>query len=78
MVNINTHLSDNKLDVQGGLSQSLGNNLIIHFNPLNYSNNRLGGVQLGADFSRNNYYISGLTDFNSYNILFGSSPNNKS
>ena len=40
-------------------------------------NGQLGGLQVGADFHRDNYYISGVTDFRDFTVQIGSTPANK-
>lgn len=34
-------------------------------------------MQVGADFHRDNYYISTMTDLKNFNFQIGSSPSNK-
>ncbi len=50
---------------------------MLHFIPINMENGELQGMQLGADFHRDNYFISGITDFQNFNFQVASNPTNK-
>ena len=40
-------------------------------------NGVFSGPQVGADFHRDNYYVSGMTDFTDFSVQIGSTPLNK-
>lgn len=78
MLNINTNLMGEKLSVVAGVDQTINNNLILHFVPINFDDGVLNAAQIGADYHQNNYYMSGITDMSNATFLLGSSPLNKS
>lgn len=50
---------------------------MLHFIPINMENGEMHPMQVGADFHRDNYYISAITDLQNFNFQIGSTPANK-
>lgn len=74
MFTAQTHVSNDKVGIQAGFDRVINNNLVLHFVPINFQNGVLGNPQIGADFHRDNYYISSVTDFNDFTFQVGTSP----
>lgn len=77
MFSAQTHITSQKLAIQAGVDKNINNNLVLHFIPVNFVNGELGGMQVGADFQRDSFYISSITDLRDFTVQIGSNPANK-
>lgn len=77
MLTANSQISHERASIEAGVQKTINNHLVLHFIPINFENGVMGSPHIGADFHRDNYYVSGVTDFKDINVQIGSSPLNK-
>ena len=64
--------------MEGGIDKVINPNFVLHFNPLHMESGEFGPPQVGADYHRGKFYVSGVTDFEHFNFQFGLTPQDKS